>query len=29
MNLLLLLDEDFQPDGTARLTGRRAQHARD
>ncbi|MFL5349514.1 MAG: 16S rRNA (uracil(1498)-N(3))-methyltransferase [Hyalangium sp.] len=29
MNLLLLLDEDFLPDGTARLTGRRAQHARE
>lgn len=29
MNLLLLFDEDFQPDGTARLTGRRAQHARE
>ncbi|RKH61503.1 16S rRNA (uracil(1498)-N(3))-methyltransferase [Corallococcus aberystwythensis] len=29
MNLLLLLDEDFQPDGTARLTGRRALHARE
>lgn len=29
MNLLLLFDEDFLPDGTARLTGRRAQHARE
>src|SRR5512140_1165605 len=29
VNLLLLLDEDFLPDGTARLTGRRAQHARE
>jgi RsmE family RNA methyltransferase len=29
VNLLLLFDEDFQPDGTARLTGRRAQHARE
>ncbi|NVJ03334.1 16S rRNA (uracil(1498)-N(3))-methyltransferase, partial [Myxococcus sp. AM009] len=29
MNLLLLLDEDLLPDGTARLTGRRAQHARE
>ncbi|AKQ68058.1 hypothetical protein A176_004970 [Myxococcus hansupus] len=29
MNLLLLLDDDFLPDGTARLTGRRAQHARE
>ncbi|XXF79888.1 16S rRNA (uracil(1498)-N(3))-methyltransferase [Myxococcaceae bacterium GXIMD 01537] len=29
MNLLLLHDEDFQPDGTVRLTGRRAQHARE
>jgi RsmE family RNA methyltransferase len=29
MNLLLLLDEDFLPDGTVRLTGRRAQHARE
>lgn len=29
MNLLLLVDEDFLPDGTARLTGRRAQHARE
>nr|WP_236672890.1 16S rRNA (uracil(1498)-N(3))-methyltransferase [Comamonas sp. JC664] len=27
--MLLLLDEDFLPDGTARLTGRRAQHARE
>ncbi len=29
VNLLLLFDEDFQPNGTARLTGRRAQHARE
>jgi len=29
VNLLLLFDEDFLPDGTARLTGRRAQHARE
>jgi RsmE family RNA methyltransferase len=29
VNLLLLLDEDFLPDGTAHLTGRRAQHARE
>jgi RsmE family RNA methyltransferase len=29
MNLLLLFDEDLLPDGTARLTGRRAQHARE
>jgi RsmE family RNA methyltransferase len=29
VNLLLLLDEDFLPDGTARLTGRRALHARE
>ncbi|HVG63733.1 MAG TPA: 16S rRNA (uracil(1498)-N(3))-methyltransferase [Hyalangium sp.] len=29
MNLLLLFDEDFLPDGTARLAGRRAQHARE
>ena len=29
MNLLLLQDEDFQPDGTVHLTGRRAQHARE
>ena len=29
MNLLLLRDEDFLPDGTARLTGRRLAHARD
>ena len=29
MNLLLLHDEDFLPDGTARLTGRRLQHARE
>lgn len=29
MNLLLLLDDDFQADGTVRLTGRRAQHARE
>lgn len=29
MNLLLLRDEDFQPDGTVRLSGRRAQHARE
>lgn len=27
MNLLLLRDEDFQPDGTVRLQGRRARHA--
>jgi RsmE family RNA methyltransferase len=29
VNLLLLFDEDLLPDGTARLTGRRAQHARE
>ena len=29
MNLLLLRDEDFLPDGTARLTGRRLLHARE
>lgn len=29
MNLLLLRDEDFLPDGTARLTGRRLVHARE
>jgi len=29
VNLLLLLDDDFQADGTVRLTGRRAQHARE
>src|SRR5438132_8007541 len=29
MNLLLLRDEDFLPDGTARLTGRRLDHARE
>ena len=29
MNLLLLHDEDFLPDGTARLTGRRLLHARE
>lgn len=29
MNLLLLRDEDFQPDRTVRLTGRRALHARE
>jgi len=29
MNLLLLRDEDFLPDGTVRLTGRRLAHARD
>jgi RsmE family RNA methyltransferase len=29
VNLLLLQDDDFQPDGTVHLTGRRAQHARE
>ncbi len=29
MNLLLLRDSDFLPDGTVQLTGRRAQHARE
>jgi RsmE family RNA methyltransferase len=29
VNLLLLGDEDFQPDGTVRLEGRRARHARE
>ena len=29
MNLLLLHDADFQPDGTVQMTGRRAQHARE
>ena len=29
MNLLLLRDEDFLPDGTARLIGRRLEHARE
>jgi RsmE family RNA methyltransferase len=29
VNLLLLHDADFLPDGTVRLTGRRAQHARE
>ena len=29
MNLLLLQDADFLPDGTVQLTGRRAQHARE
>jgi RsmE family RNA methyltransferase len=29
VNLLLLHDEDFLPDGTARFTGRRLQHARE
>ena len=29
MNLLLLQDSDFLPDGTVRMTGRRAQHARE
>jgi 16S rRNA (uracil1498-N3)-methyltransferase len=29
MNLLLLRDEDFQPDGTVRLVGRRLLHARE
>ena len=29
MNLLLLQDADFQPDGTVQMTGRRAQHARE
>src|SRR5207237_5149064 len=29
MNLLLLRDEDFAPDGTARLSGRRLLHARE
>src|SRR5207248_237510 len=29
VNLLLLRDEDFQPDGTALLSGRREQHARE
>lgn len=29
MNLLLLFDDDFLPDGTVHLTGRRAQHARE
>jgi RsmE family RNA methyltransferase len=29
VNLLLLQDDDFQADGTVRLTGRRAQHARE
>lgn len=29
MNLLLLRDEDFLPDGTVRLTGRRLLHARE
>ncbi len=29
MNLLLLSDEDFLPDGTARIEGRRLRHARD
>ncbi len=29
MNLLLLFDEDFLPDGTVHLTGRRALHARE
>ena len=29
MNLLLLRDEDFLPDGTLLLTGRRARHARE
>ena len=29
MNLLLLRDEDFAPDGTARLRGRRLRHAQD
>ena len=29
MNLLLLRDEDFAPDGTALLAGRRLQHARE
>ena len=29
MNLLLLRDDDFLPDGTARLTGRRLLHARE
>jgi RsmE family RNA methyltransferase len=29
MNLLLLREEDFLPDGTARLTGRRLLHARE
>ncbi|HEX5750757.1 MAG TPA: hypothetical protein VFZ09_31315 [Archangium sp.] len=27
MNLLLLQDSDFLPDGTVQMTGRRAQHA--
>ncbi|OJH40833.1 16S rRNA (uracil(1498)-N(3))-methyltransferase [Cystobacter ferrugineus] len=29
MNLLLLHDSDFLPDGTVQMTGRRAQHARE
>ncbi len=29
VNLLLLLDSDFLPDGTVQMTGRRAQHARE
>ncbi len=29
VNLILLQDSDFLPDGTVQMTGRRAQHARE